>query len=223
MKYSNCPLFKNLNEKEIKALLFCFKAKEYKFLQGEEICSFNSKKGVLGIVLQGKAFVKKLDFNGNYFILENLNSFDIFSDQISYVTTDVNYISVYATSDVTVLMFDFAEVFKRCSKACKHHSTLVENLMQIVIEKTKTLSQRIELLSNKTIKDKFLGYCNLMLKNNRYKKDANSFELSMSYTSLAEYLCVDRSALMREIKKLNDQKIIKTDKKTITVLQSEYI
>ena len=32
--------------------------------QGEEICSYNNKKGVLGIVLQGKAYVKKLDFNG---------------------------------------------------------------------------------------------------------------------------------------------------------------
>ncbi|MBQ9782228.1 MAG: Crp/Fnr family transcriptional regulator [Clostridia bacterium] len=223
MKYLGCPLFKNINESEIKEMLTCFKAKELKFSQGEEICSYNNKKGLLGIVLQGKAYVKKLDFNGNYFILENLTHFDIFSDQISYVATDVNYISVYAVTDVTVLLFDFTEVFKRCAKACKYHSTLVENLMQIVIEKTKTLSQRIELLSNKTIKDKFLGYCNLMLKNAKHKKDENSFTLPMSYTSLAEYLCVDRSALMREIKKLNEQKIIFTDKKTIKVLKTEYI
>lgn len=218
MKYSSCPLFKNINENEIKEMLNCFKAKELKFSQGEEICSYNNKKGVLGIVLQGKAYVKKLDFNGNYFILENLNSFDIFSDKISYSATDVNYISVYAVTDVTVLLFDFTEVFKRCSKACKHHSVLVENLMQIVIEKTKTLSTRIELLSNKTIKDKFLGYCHLML-----KQGENTFTLSMSYTSLAEYLCVDRSALMREIKKLNEQGYVKTDKKTVTLLIDEYI
>ena len=199
-------------------MLSCFKAKEVKFSQGDEICSYNNKNGVLGIVLQGKADVKKLDFNGNYFILENLARFDIFSDKISYSATDVNCISVYAVTDVTILLFDFNEVFKRCAKACKYHSLLVENLMQIVIEKTKTLSLRIELLSNKTIKDKFLGYCNLML-----KKGEKSFILSMSYTSLAEYLCVDRSALMREIKKLNDQGIIETNKKSITLLKNEYI
>ena len=62
-----------------------------------------------------------------------------------------------------------------------------------------------------------------MLKNAKHKKDDNSFTLPMSYTSLAEYLCVDRSALMREIKKLNEQKIIHTDKKTIKVLKTEYI
>ena len=218
MKYSNCPLFKNIKENEIKEMLNCFKAKEIKFAKGQEICSYNSKKGIVGVVLQGKAFVKKLDFNGNYFILENLTSFDIFSDKISYSATDANYISVYAVTDVTVILFDFDEVFKRCAKACKYHSILVENLMQIVIEKTKTLSMRIELLSNKTIKDKFLGYCNLML-----KKGENTFLLSMSYTSLAEYLCVDRSALMREIKKLNVQGYIKTDKKTVTLLKDEYI
>ncbi len=218
MKYSNCPLFKNIKENEIKEMLNCFKAKELKFAQGQEICSYNNKKGIIGVVLQGKAFVKKLDFNGNYFILENLSSFDIFSDKISYSATDANYISVYAVTDVTVLIFDFTEVFKRCAKACKYHSILVENLMQIVIEKTKTLSMRIELLSNKTIKDKFLGYCNLMI-----KKGESTFLLSMSYTSLAEYLCVDRSALMREIKKLNEQGYIKTDKKTVTLLKNEYI
>ncbi len=218
MKYSNIPLFKNINEKEIKEMLKCFKAKELKFSQGEEICSYNNKKGVIGVVLQGKAFVKKLDFNGNYFILENLTNFDIFSDKISYSATDASYISVYAVTDVIILLFDFTEVFKRCAKACKYHSILVENLMQIVIEKTKTLSRRIELLSNKTIKDKFLGYCHLML-----KKGEDTFSLPMSYTSLAEYLCVDRSALMREIKKLNEQGYVKTDKKTVTVLIDEYI
>ncbi len=218
MQYLNCPLFKNISQNEIKEMLICFKAKELKFSQGDEICSFNNKNGLLGIVLQGKAYVKKLDPNGNYFILENLTNFDIFSDKISYTATDVNYISVFAATDVIVLLFDFEEVFKRCTKACKYHSTLVENLMQIVIEKTKTLSQRIELLSNKTIKDKFLGYCNLML-----KKSGNPFTLPMSYTSLAEYLCVDRSALMREIKNLTNQGYIETNKKTIHVKVREYI
>lgn len=218
MQYLNCPLFKNISQNEIKEMLVCFKAKELKFSQGDEICSFNNKNGLLGIVLQGKAYVKKLDPNGNYFILENLTNFDIFSDKISYTATDVNYISVFAATDVIVLLFDFKEVFKRCTKACKYHSTLVENLMQIVIEKTKTLSQRIELLSNKTIKDKFLGYCNLML-----KKSGNPFTLPMSYTSLAEYLCVDRSALMREIKNLTNQGYIETNKKTIHVKVREYI
>ena len=42
----------------------------------------------------------------------------------------------------------------------------------------------------------------------------------MSLSNLADYLCVDRSAMMRELKKLNDEKIILSEKKTVTILNS---
>jgi CRP-like cAMP-binding protein len=59
-----------------------------------------------------------------------------------------------------------------------------------------------------------------MLSKNNQK---DTFTLTMSYTSLAEYLCVDRSALMREIKKLKEQNVIKVNKKTITLRNDKYI
>ena len=40
----------------------------------------------------------------------------------------------------------------------------------------------------------------------------------MNYTNLADYLAVDRSAMMRELKKLNSNGIIKSDKQKITLL-----
>ena len=220
MKYLGCPLFENISDNDVNHMIQCFKAKESKYFAGEEICSYNVKTGTLGIILSGKASVKKLDRNGNYSILENLQRFDVYSDSFSYTANDDNYISVVSEDDVITLEFSFDEVYKRCEKACKHHSILVQNLMKIVIDKTKTLSQRVEILSNKSIKDKVLGYIKLMLSKNNQK---DTFTLTMSYTSLAEYLCVDRSALMREIKKLKEQNVIKVNKKTITLLNDKYI
>ena len=220
MKLLDCPLFNGISENEIENLLKCLKAKEQKFSRFEEICSYNNKKGILGIVLLGKVYIKKLDRDGNYSILEQVLKHGVFCDDFAYTPTDANYISVFAEENSTILLINYEEVFKRCASACSFHSTFVKNLMKIVIDKTKTLSQRVEILSNKTIKDKILGYCSLMLSQNPNSK---TFTLPMSYTSLAEYLCVDRSALMREVKKLNDARIIKTDKKTITILSDEYI
>ena len=220
MKLIDCPLFSGITENEIQNLLLCLKAKELKFSKGEEICSYNNKKGILGIVLAGKVYIKKLDRDGNYSILEQVLKYGVFCDDFAYTPTDANYISVFAGENSTILLINYEEVFKRCPNACAYHSTFVQNLMKIVIDKTKTLSQRVEILSNKTIKDKILGYCSLMLSQN---PSSTSFILPMSYTSLAEYLCVDRSALMREIKRLNEAGILKTDKKTISILIDEYI
>ena len=40
------------------------------------------------------------------------------------------------------------------------------------------------------------------------EKKGESFTLSMSYTTLAEYLSVDRSAMMRELKKMRDEALV---------------
>ena len=50
------------------------------------------------------------------------------------------------------------------------------------------------------------------------QNNSNAFTLPMPFSDLADYLAVDRSAMMRELKKLNDEKIIKTTIRKITLL-----
>ena len=219
MKKLTCTLFEGITENNLKRLEDCLKTREVKFNQDDEIYSYNNSNQILGVILSGKAYVKKLDRDGNYTILETLHKNDIFSDTFQYTATDANAISIFACEATTVLFFDFQSVFKRCFKACEHHSVFVFNLMKTFLDKSKLLSQRIEILSNKTIKDKILSYCSLMV----HSLESKTFILPMSYTSFAEYLCVDRSAMMRELKKLTTKGILSVNKKEITVLSEEYI
>ena len=71
---------------------------------------------------------------------------------------------------------------------------------------------RIEILSSKTTRDKILAFVNISLANS----NATSFKLPMTLTSLAEYLCVDRSAMMRELKKLSDEGVLKINKGVVS-------
>ena len=219
MKYANCPLFNEIIDSNLKHLLTCLKVKEVKYLQDELICSYNHKSNILGVLLTGKAYVKKLDRDGNYTILETLTKNSVFSDKFAYTATDANYIEIYASESTTIMFIDFDSVFNRCQKACKFHSQFVMNLMQMIIDKSKILSQRVEILSNKTIRDKILSYCSLIV----HSTGSYSFTLPMSYTTFAQYLCVDRSAMMRELKKLAVSGILEVNKKQITVLLKEYI
>ena len=216
MKYSNCFLFDGLNELQIKNLLLSLNAKEIKYASGEEICSYNKTPNVFGVIINGKAHVKKLDVDGNFFILETLTKNSVFSDALSYLATDLNYISVYALETTTVLFLDSSVIFNREQVANEQRLTFINNLLLYIIEKSKTLAKRIEILSNKSIKDKLLSYFSLLAKNN----NSNTFTVPMSYTNLAQYLCVDRSAMMREIKKLNDDGFIKSTKREVTIIEN---
>ena len=51
------------------------------------------------------------------------------------------------------------------------------------------------------------------------EKNAGKFKLPMSYTALAQYLSVDRSAMMREIKNLSDEGVIRRDGRNVELLK----
>ena len=48
----------------------------------------------------------------------------------------------------------------------------------------------------------------------------NPIQLPMSYTSLANYLCVDRSAMMRELKQMKLAELISTEGTKVTILNT---
>ena len=74
------------------------------------------------------------------------------------------------------------------------------------MQKVISLNSRVELLTKRSIRDKLLGYFTILSTRTLCK----SFSLPFSLTDLADYLSVDRSAMMRELKSLKDDGIIYT-------------
>lgn len=112
-------------------------------------------------------------------------------------------------------MFNYDMFEKKCKKNCKFHEELLYSLPNLVLTKVSDLNLRIEILSKKTIRDKLLSYFRILSQNSFSK----TFTLPFSLTDLADYLSVDRSAMMREIKALKEDGIIKKmDKNKFTLL-----
>ena len=59
---------------------------------------------------------------------------------------------------------------------------------------------------NSVIRHQFDSYFNLLVKG----KSSRTFHLPFTYTELADYLSVDRSAMMRELKNLKEEGFITT-------------
>lgn len=219
MALVDCSLFDGIFDDDVQKLYTCLNAFEGDFKSGEEVCSYDRAKSVLGVVISGKIIIKKIDSNGNTIILDTIEDNGVFSNVMNFTPTGFNFIGVYASMPTKVVFFDYNKVFVRCSSACECHSVFVKNLFEVVIKKSKDLSQRIEIISNKTIREKLLSYFSILAK----KVASRNFTLPMSLTAIAEYICVDRSAMMRELKKLGEDGIIKLNKKNVTILFDEYI
>ena len=105
------------------------------------------------------------------------------------------------------------QVTKRCEKACAHHTRVVENMFQLVAEKATSLYERVEVLSRRSIRDKLLCYFSLLA-----AKSGGEILLPFSLSALADYISADRSAMMRELKKLKEEGVVQTENRRVTIL-----
>lgn len=112
---------------------------------------------------------------------------------------------VEAKSSCTVLFYIYDELKNKCSNtSCTFHDTLSECLPELILDKITALNTRIELLTQRSTRDKLLMYFSLI----STRKLSKSFELPLSLTDLADYLNVDRSAMMRELKLLKEDGLV---------------
>lgn len=204
----------NIEDFSNKLLSSCERVQLKKFEKNEIITTYIINRNQVCIVLEGSADLMRYDFNGNQTIVEKFNKFDVFGEIFYQINTN-NELFVIAKEKSKILIFNYDIFEKKCKKNCKMHEELLIGLPNLVLTKVSDLNLRIELLSKKTIRDKLISYFRILSEKNFSK----TFTLPFSLTDLADYLSVDRSAMMREIKSLKNEGFIKkSDKNKITLL-----
>ena len=204
-------IFENISNEDIKKMLKCFDAKKRTFKKDSIIMNYIGNTSTVGIIAKGTAELIRNDYNGNRTIIETLTEDDIFGEVFS--SYNIDELSIKASEETEVIFIDYYHITKRCKKACPFHSRLVENTLNILSEKIVSNNERIEILVKRTIREKLLAYFDIMSK----KKLSKTFTIPFTYTDLADYLVVDRSAMQRELKNLKEDNFIKTNNKKITL------
>lgn len=206
------PLFAGVSEVEFKKVCVCFNARKLNFKKEQNILSNIKKVGTVGIILSGEAQLIKYDYQGKRTILEDYSMGDVFGDTFSNISS--GEISVIASKDSEVLFMDYDKIINRCKKNCMYHNTIIQNMMMILSKKIYDQNERIEILSQRSIRDKLLEYLNNKSKRNNSK----TIYLPFSFTDLADYLSIDRASMMREIKNMKDDGLLKTNGRIIHIL-----
>ena len=191
----------------------CKNVQKKSFSRGEIITSYIEKRNQFCILLNGEADLVRYDLTGNKTIIEHFSKNDVFGE-VFYVVTTNNELSVEAKKRCEVLFFSYDNIHTKCKSNCKFHQTLAENLPEIILHKVTDLNTRIELLTKRTIREKLIGYFSIISSRNLSK----TFTLPFSLTDLADYLSIDRSAMMRELSLLKEEGFIEKVGNKITLL-----
>lgn len=191
----------------------CKRAQIKKFIKGESITTYIEKRNQLCIVISGEVDLIRYDFNGDKTIIGHFVENDIFGE-VFYPANTNNELFVVARKNSEILFYNYDSISTKCRRNCEFHKELTDSLSQLFLDQIISLNLRIELLTKKNTRGKILSYFQILSK----KSLRRTFTLPYSYTDLADFLSVDRSAMMRELKELIDGGFIKKNGNKITLL-----
>lgn len=212
---SKSPLFHNISQDDLLPLLSCIGAKELNFQKNETVMAVGSPVTYVGILLEGSLQIIKDDLFGNRAIVTTIHVGDLFAESFACARLKTLPITVIAESKSKLLALDFNKILLQCDKLCSFHSKLIENMLFILAERNLFLTEKIDILSKRTSRDKILSYLSLQAKLN----GTNSFTIPLNRQGMADYLCIDRSALSSLLAELKREGIIFFHKNQFQLLQ----
>lgn len=205
-------LFYNITPRNKEKLLGMLEASNLSFKKSEKVLPNIKPNNIIGFVEQGLLELIKVDYNGNENVIEQLPEGSVFGSIMSFTYKD-EY-EIIATCDTKITIIDLNSIYNYDITSLSVYNQFLKNLVLFMEEKIAKSNERIEILTNKTIRNKLLTYFNILSK----KKKSNIFNLPFSYTILADYLAVDRTSMYRELKSLKEEKLIITKGRTIELL-----
>ena len=139
---------------------------------------------------------------------------ELFGETFACGEDTMSTVTFTVSEDADILFIPFCRVMHSCTNACSHHQQLIENMVRILAGKNRDLIRKVEIVSKRTIREKILSYLSLQSQ----AQDSPYFEIPFGRIELAEYLCVDRSALTRELAKMKEEGIIDYDRNCFRLL-----
>ena len=208
------PLFRDIEENQLESLLGCLTAARQAYVKDEFIFMAENKAVSVGIVLTGGVYVIQEDFWGNRAILAHIEPGGLFGEAFSCAEVDKLPVSVIAAENSEIMLIDYRKIAMSCTSACVFHTRLIKNMLRILAEKNIMMTRKMEHLSKRTTREKLLSF----LSHQAVTTKSSMVVIPFNRQELADYLCVDRSALSRELSLMRNEGLIRYDKNRFELL-----
>ncbi len=164
----------------------------------------------LDVILTGKVVVERIDESGNLLSIADFYSDDILGGNLLFsknpyypmtITTQLPTIILEIPRDLLFDIFCQNKLFLR-------------TYLELVSDHASILSDKIKHYINKSIRESVISY----LEYEQKRQNSTKIKLPISKKLLAEKIGVQRTSLSRELKKMQNDGLIRFDGKHITVL-----
>lgn len=204
-----CPLFRGMSKEEHDAFLERNVNEVVNFEKGETVVRQGDVINAMYLLVKGVVRTQMITEEGNALEIDLLEAVIPLAPAFIYASNNKFPVDVIAMEPCTFLKISKSAWLKEMI----NNEKLLINFLTLNSNMTVFLSQKIQMISLKSLRHKLSIF---LLEKTTLEK--NYFILKRSRTQLAEYFGVQRPSLARTIKELEDEAIITTNGRVVTVL-----
>ena len=208
----NNVLFESITFSEFEKLMGCLSATKKIIKKNEVVLKLGEKVDNIYIILSGSVKVFKENLDGKENMLAKFSTGEIFAEVFACANILYSPVTVTALEESEVLLIDYKKVISSCPTACHYHTILIQNMLKLLAKKNLMLQQKVEVISKRTTRERLQLYFDMQ------RGQSKKFTIKFSRESLADYLCVDRSAMSNELSKMQKEGIIKYNKNDFEII-----
>jgi CRP-like cAMP-binding protein len=188
-------LFFDIDPSMIEKSLPLFKGCIKHFSNGQIFLQEGDILDSLGILLNGKLCSIKIFEDGSQTIMQTLQSSYVVGADIICTKQKTSPCSLVAIEACDIYLFDYQCIFQpgRINEQCR--LKMLYNLLELLSHENMRKHYKIEILSRKSLRERIIIY----LTTQKHKNKSSTFTIPFNREQLAEYLCVNRSALSHEL------------------------
>ena len=207
------PFFVGLTSNELADIFQNIAHSAKSYTKGQTIIQRDDEVKHLCIVIEGAVKAEMVDFSGKILKVEEIQTPQPLAHALLFSNNNRFPVDVVALANCKILYIPKADTLR----LLQNSTTILNNFLKAVSNRAHFLTNRLWLLSFKTIKEKVAHYLLSLSKN----ETRTTLILAKSHQELAELFGVTRPSLTRVFGEMQDEGIIFVNRREVTILNRE--
>ena len=210
---SNSRIFLDINKESIKAIFPFLSGNIKLYHKGEFFIWEDDILNSIGIVLQGKLCITKMFIDGSQTLIQKASPSYAIGIDVVCTRSRISPYSVLAMEESKIFLIPY-DIIRKPGRVDENiRLTIIDNILTIISHENIRKTHTLEILAKKSLRDKITTY----LLRQKKKNNSSTFTIQLNREQLAEYLCVNRSALSHELALMQKEGLIQFSKNKFTI------
>ena len=209
-------LLRGMTDAELDTLMACFAPRVRRYAKGELLLMAGYETHEVGLVLEGAITASKPLADGSTVVMARMGPGGVFADVLAGGRSR-SPVNVSAAEACLALYLPCEALLRPCAALHSAHLKLLQNWLETISDKYFALDRRVELLICKSLRARI----SLWLLDEAHRAGSDTFTTPLTRAGLAEYLNCDRSALSRELSRMQHDGLIETWRSSFKLLDKD--